>query len=263
MIALTHPEWCKPSNAWHYGVELPRSIRRATVVVAPTETVKREIVARVGVDRAKVRVVPLGISPEMHPVGAWEQAAVRREYDLPERYVLWVGNLEPKKNVEGMVRAFELAAEAIPHDFVLVGQRGWRGGAAARALEQSPAAKRIRWLGFVPEHVLPALYGAADLLVHWAHYEGAGLTPVEAMACGTPALVSDGGALPEWAGQVAPVVPLGDPGRLAREMVALLGDRARLTELRQRGAEWARQFTWRRHAHALMEIYREVAGLGS
>jgi glycosyltransferase involved in cell wall biosynthesis len=259
-LAVTHPEWCKPANALHLRRALAASVRRAGRVVVPSEVVREEVVEALRAPAERVRVVPLGISHEMTPAGEWAVAVVRRAHDLPERYLLWVGNLEPKKNLPDTLRAFELAARHIPHDLVLAGARGWRCEPILAALNASPVAGRIRWLGYVPESHLAGLYSGAELLVHWSLYEGAGLTPLEAMACGTPAVVSDGGALPELAGQVAPVVPLGDPADLAEVVVALAQDREQRADLARRGLEYVKQFTWQEHARKVVALYEEVAG---
>lgn len=263
ILALTHPEWCKWSNAVHYRRALPRSIARADLVAVPSEFVRGEVLERLGVAPEKVRVVPLGVSPQMTPAPPEAVAAVRSQLDLPQRYLLWVGNIEPKKNLEGMVRAFELAAPDIPHDFVIAGRAAWKAGPSLEALARSPVSERLRRLGYVPASMLPALYTGADLLVQWSLYEGAGLTPLEAMACGTPAVVSDGGALPEVAGQAAPVVPLGDPAALAAEVVSLLTESGRLERLRAGTRGWAAQFTWPAHARRMVALYEEAVGLAT
>lgn len=257
VLAVTHPEWCKRLNAWHYGRALPSSIRRADLIITPSHTVRGEVI-ELGAAPEKVRAIPLGIGEHMRPVSAEAVAAVRQRYGLDRPYILWVGNLEPKKNVPGIVRAFELAAGSVPHDLVIAGRIGWRAAQSVAALETSPQRARIRRLGYVAPGELPALYTGADLAVQWSLYEGAGLPAVEAMACGTPAVVSDGGALREWAGQVAPVVPLGDPAELAQRLVELLTDRVRRDDLAVRGLQWARQFTWQRHALKVMEAYNEA-----
>lgn len=260
ILALTHPEWCKWSNVAHYRRALPRSVARADLVAVPSECVRGELLEGLGVAPEKVRVVPLGVAPHMAPAPEEAVAAVRNYYDLPARYLLWVGNIEPKKNLEGMVRAFELAAPEIPHEFVIAGRAAWKAGPALEAIARSPVGPRIRRLGYVPASLLPALYTGADLLVHWSLYEGAGLTPLEAMACGTPAVVSDGGALPEVAGQAAPVVPLGDAAAPAAEIVALLTEPGRLERLRAGARGWAAQFTWPAHARRMVALYEEAVG---
>ncbi len=263
VLALSHPEWCRWSNVVHYRRMLPASLRRADIVVVPSQTVATEVVEHVAIDPAKVRVVPLGVAGAMAPAGEAALRAARSVLDLPERYLLWVGNLEPKKNLGGIVAGFAEAAAQIPHDLVLVGQTGWKCAPSLQALRDSPVSHRIRRLGYVPAAMLPAVYSGADLLVHWSLYEGAGLTPLEAMACGTPAIVSDGGALPELAGRHARVVPLGDPRALAAAIVEMVSDRAQHARLREESVRWARQFTWQEHARRMVTLYEEAARLGA
>lgn len=260
VLAVTHPEWCKRANAVHLRHALRQGARRADRVVVPSRVVQAEVVETLGVAPERVRVVPLGISAEMRPADEAAVGAARKALDLPERYLLWVGNLEPKKNLPGLLAAFERVAREAPHALVLAGARGWRDGAIVEALRGSPVAAQVRWLGYVPAAHLAALYSGAELLVHWSLYEGAGLTPLEAMACGTPAVVSDGGALPELAGQVAPVVPLGEPEELARVVLGLLGDAGAREALAARGREFVTQFTWGEHARQILRVYEEVAG---
>ena len=261
ILALSHPEWCKWANAAYFRRALPPSIGRATITVTPSEHVRQEIIARLCAPPDRVRVVPLGLPAEMTPSRPAEVMAARQVLGVPERYLLWVGNFEPKKNLEGIVEAFEHVAANSPHSLVLAGKPGWKCEPILRRIAASPVAGRILMPGYVPPLLLPPLMTGADLLVHWSLYEGAGLTPLEAMACGTPAVVSDGGALPELAGQVAPVVPLGDPGALADEITSLLTDRARHDALAARGREWVAQFTWRRHADAMIALYAEAASI--
>lgn len=263
ILAISHPEWCKWANALHFRHALPASVRRADVICVPSQIVKAELVEHLGVSAEKVRVVPLGVGSEMRPARPDAVLAARALLDLPERYLLWVGNIEPKKNVTGLVRAFELVAGEIPHDLVIVGRPAWRCTPALEAIERSPVVGRIRRLGYVPSSLLPALYAGADLLVHWALYEGAGLTPLEAMACGTPAIVSDGGALPEIAGTVAPVVPLGDPSLLAAAIAELVCDRGRRESLAEDGRRWAAQHTWLACARRTLDLYEEAQTVAS
>lgn len=263
ILAISHPEWCQWANALHFRHALPVSVRRADVICVPSQVVKAELVEHLGVDPGNVRVVPLGVGPEMRPASCEAITAARELLDLPERYLLWVGNIEPKKNVTGLVRAFELVAGDIPHELVIVGKAAWKSASALQAIERSPVAGRVRRLGYVPSSLLPALYSGADLLVHWALYEGAGLTPLEAMACGTPAIVSDGGALPEIAGTVAPVVPLGEPSRLAVAIRELVYDRRRREDLAEDGRRWAAQYTWVECARRTIELYEEAQTVAS
>ena len=128
-------------------------------------------------------------------------------------------------------------------------------------IEHSPVRDRIVRTGPIAEPDLPALYSAARLLIQWSWYEGAGLPPLEAMACGTPALVSDGGALPELAGQAAEVVPLGPPEQLAEGIMALLEDPQRCAQIVQKGRHLADRWTWTRHALQVIALYKEALGV--
>lgn len=258
VIALQFPHLAARSNVWHYGLMLPRSLRRASAIVVPTQTVAEDVARLAPPVRPKLRVIPLGIDEAYEPAAADEVAQVRQKYGLPEQYLVCVGNIEPKKNLPAALQAFDLAAETLPHDLVIVGRRAWRCGEFDRTLTNLRHRERVHVIGYADAADLPALYTGARLLLQWSLYEGMGLPPLEAMACGTPALVSDGGALPEVAGPAAEVVPLGPPQRLAGALVALLQDQRRLGELARAGRAHAAQFTWRRHAGAVVALYEEV-----
>ncbi len=260
-ITLCHPEWCKRLNVLHYRTVMGRSARSADVVVVPSDWTRREVIEYTGVDEDRVRVAALGVGAEFAPAGEGEIERVRRSHGLSRPYLLCVGNVEPRKNLEGVIAAFEMLAGELPHDLVVAGKRGWRCEPICRAMARSPASDRIRWLDWAPHDDLPALYSGADLLVQWSLHEGFGLTPLEAMACGTPAVISDGGALPEVAGGAARLVPLeAGPDGLADELLRLLSHPAEREALVRRGAEHAAGFTWAAHARAVAEVYREVAG---
>jgi glycosyltransferase involved in cell wall biosynthesis len=258
VIALQFPHLCKRGNVWHYRVMLPRSLRRASAIIVPSETVARDVRRLAPEAVGKLRVIPLGLGEQYRPVGETEVAEVRERLGLPERFVLCVGNVEPKKNLPAVVRAFAGIADQVPHHLILAGKPAW--GADALAFEEirCPGTEKVASIGYVPAADLPALYSAADLLIQWSLYEGMGLPPLEAMACGTPVLVSDGGALPEVAGPAAEVVPLGPPAQLAEGLQRLLSNETRLAELRAAGLRHAAQYTWERHARAVVALYEEV-----
>lgn len=261
IITVCRPEWCAWHNVVHYRMAMTRSAQRAGAVIVPSEFARGEVVEHLGVDARRVHVAPLGVSARFRPASAAEVVRVRERYRLPERYLLCVGNVEPRKNLAAVIAAFEGLPAELPHALVIAGKRGWKCAAACRAIERSPRAERIRRLDWVAEEDLPGLYSGADLFVQWSLHEGFGLTPLEAMACGTVAVVSDGGALPETAGDAASVVPLAaGPEGLAEEIARLLGSESERGERSWRGAEHAAGFTWERHARGVAAVYEEVAG---
>ena len=260
-ITLSQPQWCKRLNRLHYGMVMTRSARRADAVVVPSEFARTEVVEQIGVVPERVHVAPLGVGRQFRPAGEDELERVRGAYALPDRYLLCVGNVEPRKNLEGVIAAFERVAKRLPHGLVIAGKRGWRCAGACAAMANSAFADRILWLDWVPHEDIRALYSGADLLVQWSLHEGFGLTPLEAMACGTPAVVSDRGALPEVAGWGGRIVPLETgPEGLSEAFAELLDDSSMLEEMSVRGRRHAAGFTWNAHAQIVASVYREVAG---
>lgn len=261
LIALQFPQWCRRSNVLHYRFMLPRSIARATAVVVPSETTERVVGERFPQAAGKLQVIPVGLDERYRPAAEEAIAELRHRLNLPERFLLCVGNLEPKKNLAAVVKAFDALCEGGgPADIQLViaGKPAWDFADVTVAVGQSPHRSRIHVLGYVADADMPALYTAAALLVQWSLYEGVGLPPLEAMACGTAVVVSDGGALPEVAGPAALVVPLGPPERLAEAVATLLADDVQLADLRHRGLVHAARFTWPAHARAVAALYEEI-----
>jgi glycosyltransferase involved in cell wall biosynthesis len=154
------------------------------------------------------------------------------------------------------VEAFALARTkgALPHQFVLAGGKSWRSADVECALARLPAGA-VRRTGYVDQRDLPALYSGAEMLLLWSLMEGFGLPVLEAMACGTPVICSDRGALPEVAGDAALVVPIGPPSTLAEAVLQLAERPAERAALAERGRVRAQAFTWRRHAEAVLRVY--------
>ena len=260
-ITVCEPQWCQWHNVIHYGLAMTRSARMATAVVVPSEFTRRELVDHVGVEERRIRVAPLGVGPEFRPADDAAIERVRGRHGLPERYLLCVGNIEPRKNLDEVIVALSFIAEEVGHDLVIAGKYGWKCRHIAAEMSCSAYAERIHWLDWVAQEDLTALYSGADLFVQWSLHEGFGLTPLEAMACGTPAVISDGGALPEIAGEAARVVPLqSGPAGLADALVELIRDDDTRAEMARRGIEHAARYTWAAHAEKVAQVYREVAG---
>ncbi len=263
-ITVCRPQWCQWHNVLHYGMVMTRSARSASAVIVPSEFTKCELVEQVGVEAKRIHVAPLGVSHRFAPADEDAIGRVRRRHGLPERYLLCVGNVEPRKNVAAVIDAFTRLSEHLPHDLVLAGKRGWKCDDVCAMIQRGTSAHRIHWLQWVAEEDLAALYSGADVFVQWSLHEGFGLTPLEAMACGTPAVISDGGALPEVAGDAARVVPLdAGPGGLAKALMELAEDASARAEMSRIGVQHAARYTWAEHAQTVAETYREVAGAQS
>jgi glycosyltransferase involved in cell wall biosynthesis len=235
------------------------SVRRAARVIAVSEATKHDLCRLYGCDPGRVTVVPNGIAAEMRRPPEDDIERFRAEQRLPDRFVLFVGTLQPRKNLETLLRAFALLQAELEWPLVVVGAPGWRDAPIYRLVESLGLRERVRFAGFAPAETLPYWYGAATLLVYPSFYEGFGLPVLEAMACRTPVVVSNASSLPEVVGDAGLLVSPRDVEGFAEA----IGRLARQDGLRQElgAAGWRRSqtFRWRSTAEATAAVYREVA----
>jgi len=236
------------------------SLRRADRIIAVSEYTKREVERHFPFAEGKVSVVYSGLDPAFRNGASAHGGGPPAASDRP--YVLFVGSIEPRKNLPRLIRAFERAMSdtGLPHELVLCGPWGWRYQPVKEALERSPMRRRIRHTGYVASADLPALYADADLLAYPSLVEGFGFPVLEAMASGTPVLTSDCSALPEVAGGAAVTVTPTDERAIADGIMRILSDRGLANRLAKRGRERSAEFTWERTAAETVQIYRRVAG---
>ncbi len=236
---------------------LPRAARRADLVLTVSEFSRGEIHRYTGVPLDRIRVIPNGVDHALfQPASAEAQRAVRARYRLPGRYLVYVGNLKPHKNLMTLLRAFrQLIADPAYDDLQLtiVGQQGGfitGDPAVVQALQAPDLHGRTVLTGFVPATDLPALYTAAAAFVFPSRYEGFGLPPLEAMACGCPTVVSAAASLPEVCGEASRYVMPEDADHLAATLADVLTDADLRTRLRARGLAHVGQFRWEKSAEA-------------
>ena len=255
------PELFRPARRIYQQALTRRSVQRAAHVIADSESTRTDLVAVLGAAPDQVTAVPLGVDETMRPVtDAALLGAFRKRHGLDGPYILFVGTLEPRKNVLMLIEAFALlrAQTGVAHRLVLVGGKGWYYDAIFQRVERLGLRDAVIFAGYAPDADLPLWYSAADLFVYPSLYEGFGLPPLEAMACGAPVLVSRASSLPEAVGEAGVLVDPHDPEALAREMAALLADEARRASLSARGLRRAAQLTWRATATATAAVYHRV-----
>jgi glycosyltransferase involved in cell wall biosynthesis len=251
---LRYPETLEARNLAYLRAHIRETARRANAIITVSEFTAREIVDLLGVPAAKLHAIPSGLDPAMHRPPDEAVRALRRRLDLTRPYLLAVGTLEPRKNYPFLIEVFERLTK-FDGDLVIAGRRGWKYQPILDRIERSPRRTRIRLLENLDEADLPALYGGAELFVLPSLYEGFGFPPIEAMACGTPAVVSTGGALAETCGDGALVLDAIDAGRWASEIAALLRAPDARDALRRRGAERAARFKWTETARRTWAVY--------
>jgi glycosyltransferase involved in cell wall biosynthesis len=247
------------SRRRHYLTAVTRvSVQRARRVIAVSASTKRDVVELIGVPPERVTVIPLAADERFRPLDAGDLARFRAEHGLRRPFVLYVGTLEPRKNVPALLRAFATIASEVPHELILVGAEGWLTGEIHATLATLRLGDRVRLTGYGDPATLPGWYGAADLFVYPSRFEGFGLPPLEAMACGTPVIVSNAASLPEVGGDAVLTVDPDDIDGLAAAMHRMLTDPALAAGLRARGLARAATFSWERTARETVRVYREA-----
>jgi glycosyltransferase involved in cell wall biosynthesis len=252
---------------WHRLVCLRREVKEAKIIVAVSENTKRDLVEIYGAKEQKVRVVYPGISfTGSRPVQGARQQEARQRYNLPEHFILYLGTLEPRKNIEGLIQAYELLISKlqtvnykfIPH-LVIAGPKGWLSfNIYARAVK-SPSKDKIHFIGFVEDKDKEALYRAALLFVYPSFYEGFGFPPLEAAQLGVPTIVSANSSFLETLGQGALLVNPLNIAEIASAMFQGLNNEGLREMLIHKGREAAMLFSWEKCAREMLEIFEEAA----
>ena len=257
---LLYPE-CADARLREYLMSVvPRSVRAADFVVADSANTQNDVICLLGADPARTAVVPGGVEPRFHPASAEAVADLRRRLGLVEPFVLSIGMIEPRKNWQGLIRAYSIvrARQNLPHRLVLAGPPGWLSDSILEERDRSPFRNDVIFPGFVADEDLQTVYSAADVFAFPSFYEGFGLPPLEAMACGTPVVVSDAASLPEVVGGAGLMVPADDTEALASALERALLDELLRARLRADGLARAATFTWSAAAEALLAVYRQV-----
>jgi len=261
---LEHPEYFTRSRAWQLQYTVGRTVKLATRIITGTEFSRASILKVYGdLDEDKVVVVPNAAAPEFRPTSRESAtAAVRHRFGIPGPFVLCVGDLQPRKNQIGLIRAFTRLLGAYPqlrHNLVLAGKDTWFGGQVRSAAQHSGVADRIQFFGFVSDEDLLQLYNACDLFAFPSFYEGFGLPVLEAMACGRAVACSNTSSLPEVADSAAILFDPYAVDEIVRALADLLLDAELRGRMERLGLQRAAHFSWQRTAQKTLEVYHEVA----
>jgi glycosyltransferase involved in cell wall biosynthesis len=230
-------------------------------VIAVSESTKRDLVERYGLSPDRIDVVYNGVDASFQPVPADQVNAFRTREGLPERFILFVGTLEPRKNVVRLIEAYARLPEGRPA-LVLVGSKGWLYDDIFARVEALSLKEKVRFAGYVSADALPYWYNAAELLAYPSLYEGFGLPPLEAMACGTPVVTSTASSLPEVVGDAALLVDPTDVEALSVAIEKVLSDEDLRRQMQAAGLAQAQHFSWETAARGTLESYRRALRSG-
>jgi glycosyltransferase involved in cell wall biosynthesis len=243
---------------------MPIMARLASLIIAPSEWTRREIVEQLRVSPEKIRVVYEAAREGMKPAPPHLCQDVLDKYQIRHPYLLYVGTIEPRKNLMTLIRAYDelLRTTTLRPQLVLCGPRGWLCDEVFKLIEDLKLQDQIRFTGYVDDADLPALYSSAEAFVYPSFYEGFGLPPLEAMACGAPVITSDVSSLPEVVGKAGLTHAPNDARALTEAMAKLLGDETTREHFRREGMKQAAKFSWERAARETQSIYNEVSRKG-
>jgi glycosyltransferase involved in cell wall biosynthesis len=263
---LYYPQFLTTESRRYYNDQIERAVCVADHILADSHATRLDLIKLLNVPDEKITVVWLAPNSEVFRVlEPGEIAAARKRLNVPKCFILFAGTLEPRKNVAGLLHAYRLlldregANETSPH-LLLAGSRGWLFAETRALIDELRLADRVRWIDSPPDADLVALYNLADVFVLPSHYEGFGLTVLEAMACGAPAIISDRGSLPEIAGGAALEIDPDDPSELANAIERVLNDSELQHALRHKGLQRVTEFSWERCARETLAVYDRVLG---
>jgi len=261
LIFRLFPAYHKKLNYWYLNMAMPLFCRRATHIIAVSQATKRDLVRHYGLDPVKISVVYEAAAPHFRPPPAGDVQRVRRNYGLPDHFLLHIGTIEPRKNLSRLLAALQILRRDRPDlHLVLAGASGWLTDAFFADLERTGLQDAVHILGWVPDDDLPAVIAAADLAVQPSLYEGFGLPILEHMACGQVVTASRAGSHPEVGGAAAAYFDPWDAAEMAYVIRRLLQDVDEVHHRRALGRAQAGRFSWSRAAQETQAIYHRLLG---
>jgi glycosyltransferase involved in cell wall biosynthesis len=257
---LHYPQFMTADSHRYYNAQIAWAVRAADHILVDSSATRDDLGNLLDVPVARMTVHMLGVDERFRPLPAAEVAQSRARLGLPDCYLLFVGTFEPRKNIPGLLDAYARLCRTMPDapPLVLAGRRGWLYEDIFAKASALNLGGRLIWMENPPASDLPALYSGAAALLLPSYYEGFGLPALEAMACGTPAIVANRGSLPEVVGEAGVLIDPDDPAGIAAAAQSLLQDTQRRDQLRTAGIARAASFTWRKTAEIAHRVYLEV-----
>ena len=232
--------------------------KKATAIISMTQIGAGDIVRYMNADSAKIKVIHEAYNKECRVLATKETAPTKTKYRLPDRYILFVGGFNPRKNLGNLLRAYSLVKDTLPHDLVIVGFKRWKYSQDFKLIEELGLQDRVHKLDYVSDEDLVAIYNLADLFVFPSLYEGFGIPVLEAMACGCPVVSTKTGCTPEVAGDAAVLVNPYDYTEIANAIKKVLSDESVRTSLIKKGLERIHNFSWKKCAGETLQLFDSV-----
>lgn len=258
---ILYPETMTKISRFYWSFFMSRGVKTAKRIIADSKSTKDALIMHYNISLEKVQVIPLALSNFCSSILVSDFQTIKEKYGLPEKYFLYIGTLEPRKNVKRLLQAFHKAKskKGISHKLLVVGKRGWLFSEIFETVENLGLENEVIFTGFVPDEDLPGIYSGAEVFVFPSLYEGFGLPPLEAMSYGVPVLASNSSSLPEVVGDAGILVNPENPDDIADGILQLVANRSLRNQLKERGLRQAQKFSLERMAKKTLEVYEEVA----
>lgn len=260
---LRHPEffpWRK--RYWHFMQNIKKQAQGAEKIIAISESTKNDLIGLYGIKEEKIKVIYSGINQQFRPIADENYLkSIKEKYKLPDNFILYLGTIEPRKNIESIIEAFELIKESkfSPHNdlkLVIAGGFGWLYKNILKRAESSPYAKDIVFTGAVNDRDRAGIYNLAKIFAFPSFFEGFGFPPLEAMACGVPTIASNCSSLPETVGEGAAMIDPHRPEEIAIAAREIFNDEKLRNLLIQKGIDQVKKFSWENCAKETLELIK-------
>ncbi len=260
MTFFLYPELHTRAKRLFFPLAIRASARQADALTAVSESTRQDAIRVLGISPEKITATQLGVDPTFRPINdAAIKGKIAEKYDLPERFILYVGLLEPRKNLPMLIRAYKRLIDGGENfKLVLVGRYGWMHEELLRQINNLDLEEMVHFTGYVSQEDLPLVYNLSSLFVYPTLYEGFGLPALEAMACGVPVITTDVSSLPEIVGEAGILVPVNNVEALYGAMIAVLGDEDLRRKMINKGIQRAAKFTWEQTAILTFQVYQQV-----
>jgi glycosyltransferase involved in cell wall biosynthesis len=265
ILVMQNSEWFTMPEVFWLSERLTGRLRVAAImkaadrIISISNMIKEECIQATGLPESKFRTIHYGIGEEFKPItDETIRSSIKEKYHLPDKFILFVGGIYPQKNFGGLVRAFSLMTQDIPHQLVIAGSPRWKYQNDLKLIEESKLENRVQFLGWVDYEDLPAIYSLTDCFVYPSFHEGFGLCLVEAMACGCPLVAASSGAIPEVAGGAAIMVDPKSDFAIKEAIVKVIFDTDVRQQFVQKGLARAENFSWKKCATETLRLFYEL-----
>jgi glycosyltransferase involved in cell wall biosynthesis len=257
---LHYPEYITADSRRYYNDQIQTAVRQADQILAYSAATRNDLIEMLDVPPTKITLHTLGVDERFRPLARDYVTQIQKKLKVPDKYILFVGTIEPRKNIPGLLRAYKELIKRLPDapTLLLVGKRGWLFEEIMMQMKDSHLGSRLMWREDVNDEELPAVYNGASLLVMPSFYEGFGFPALEAMACGVVPIVSNRSSLPEVVGEVGLQIDPDDSSAMAAAIEHTLTDNPWRLAMQKAGIERAKAFTWQNTASVVRSVYEAV-----